>query len=163
EEAVLEPAEPPTDDGAIANGDEAIANDGPWEPDPADFEPETAWGAGGAPPAAAEPDSTTAPIFFDAPEPRPVQPATAPVGSAGAELAALLVSREPDWRPHPAVAGGPAIILIVGVNGTGKTTTIGKLASRYMAEGRHVLLAAADTFRAAAIDQLMIWADRAGV
>src|SRR6185436_16320172 len=55
------------------------------------------------------------------------------------------------------------IILIVGVNGTGKTTTIGKLASRYMAEGRHVLLAAADTFRAAAIDQLMIWADRAGV
>jgi fused signal recognition particle receptor len=57
----------------------------------------------------------------------------------------------------------PACILVVGVNGTGKTTTIGKLATRYMAEGRHVLLAAADTFRAAAIDQLMIWADRAGV
>jgi fused signal recognition particle receptor len=80
-----------------------------------------------------------------------------------AELAALLVARGPGWEPRPAVAGGPAIILIVGVNGTGKTTTIGKLATRYMAEGRHVLLAAADTFRAAAIDQLMIWADRAGV
>ena len=80
-----------------------------------------------------------------------------------AELTALLVPREPDWQPRAAVAGGPAIILIVGVNGTGKTTTIGKLATRYMAEGRHVLLAAADTFRAAAIDQLMIWADRAGV
>jgi fused signal recognition particle receptor len=80
-----------------------------------------------------------------------------------AELTALLVAREPGWEPRPAVDGGPAILLIVGVNGTGKTTTIGKLATRYMAEGRHVLLAAADTFRAAAIDQLMIWADRAGV
>ena len=55
-------------------------------------------------------------------------------------------------------AGGPAIILVVGVNGTGKTTTIGKLAARYKAQGRTVLLAAADTFRAAAIDQLRIWA-----
>jgi fused signal recognition particle receptor len=54
-------------------------------------------------------------------------------------------------------------VLVVGVNGTGKTTTIGKLAMRYSAEGRRVLLAAADTFRAAAIDQLRIWADRAGV
>jgi fused signal recognition particle receptor len=80
-----------------------------------------------------------------------------------AELTALLVPRKPGWEPRPAVSGGPAILLIVGVNGTGKTTTIGKLASRYMAEGRHVLLAAADTFRAAAIDQLMIWAERAGV
>ena len=80
-----------------------------------------------------------------------------------AELAALLVPRDPDWEPRAAVSGGPAIILIVGVNGTGKTTTIGKLATRYTAEGRRVLLAAADTFRAAAIDQLMIWAERAGV
>jgi fused signal recognition particle receptor len=80
-----------------------------------------------------------------------------------AELSALLVPREAGWEPRPAVAGAPAILLIVGVNGTGKTTTIGKLASRYAGEGRHVLLAAADTFRAAAIDQLMIWADRAGV
>jgi len=50
----------------------------------------------------------------------------------------------------------------VGVNGTGKTTTIGKLASRYRAEGQTVLLAAGDTFRAAAIDQLRAWGDRSG-
>jgi fused signal recognition particle receptor len=80
-----------------------------------------------------------------------------------AELAALLVERDPDWRPEPSVEGAPAVILVIGVNGTGKTTTIGKLAARYAAEGRSVLLAAADTFRAAAIDQLRIWADRAGV
>ena len=71
--------------------------------------------------------------------------------------------RDVDWTPSPSVDGGPAVVLIVGVNGTGKTTTIGKLATRYTAEGRHVILAAADTFRAAAIDQLRIWADRAGV
>jgi fused signal recognition particle receptor len=52
--------------------------------------------------------------------------------------------------------------LIVGVNGVGKTTTIGKLAARYTAEGRKVLVAAADTFRAAAVEQLTIWAERAG-
>jgi fused signal recognition particle receptor len=80
-----------------------------------------------------------------------------------AELAALLVARDQAWEPRPSAAGGPAVVLIVGVNGTGKTTTIGKLATRYTAEGRTVLLAAADTFRAAAIDQLMIWADRADV
>jgi fused signal recognition particle receptor len=80
-----------------------------------------------------------------------------------AELAALLVPREAGWSPQPSVAGGPAVVLVVGVNGTGKTTTIGKLAARYSGEGRQVLLAAADTFRAAAIDQLRIWAERAGV
>lgn len=80
-----------------------------------------------------------------------------------AELAALLVPRDLDWRPQPSTEGGPAILLIVGVNGTGKTTTIGKLAARYVGEGRTIILAAADTFRAAAIDQLRIWADRAGV
>ncbi|MEP6638196.1 MAG: signal recognition particle-docking protein FtsY [Chloroflexota bacterium] len=79
------------------------------------------------------------------------------------ELAALLVARDLAWSPHSAVPGGPAVLLVVGVNGTGKTTTIGKLASRYTAEGRSVVLAAADTFRAAAIDQLRIWADRANV
>src|SRR6478736_3718201 len=79
------------------------------------------------------------------------------------ELAALLVPRDLDWSPRSAVPGGPAVVLVVGVNGTGKTTTIGKLASRYVAEGRSVILAAADTFRAAAIDQLRIWADRAKV
>jgi fused signal recognition particle receptor len=56
----------------------------------------------------------------------------------------------------------PALILVVGVNGTGKTTTIGKLASRLGQSGRTVLLAAADTFRAAAEEQLEIWAERAG-
>ncbi len=79
-----------------------------------------------------------------------------------AELSALLLPGEPHWRPSPAGAGQPAVLLIVGVNGTGKTTTIGKLAHRYRAEGSSVLLAAADTFRAAAIDQLKIWADRSG-
>jgi len=80
-----------------------------------------------------------------------------------AELAALLVPREPGWRPSSAGPGQPAVLLIVGVNGTGKTTTIGKLAARYRAEGRTVLLAAADTFRAAAIEQLQHWAARSGV
>jgi fused signal recognition particle receptor len=80
-----------------------------------------------------------------------------------AELASLLVTRDAGWSPQPSPAGGPAVVLVVGVNGTGKTTTIGKLAARYTAEGRRVLLAAADTFRAAAIDQLRIWAERAGV
>src|SRR3990170_4259498 len=57
----------------------------------------------------------------------------------------------------------PAVVLALGVNGSGKTTTIAKLAYRLRGEGRKVLLAAADTFRAAAIDQLAIWAQRAGV
>lgn len=57
----------------------------------------------------------------------------------------------------------PYIIMVVGVNGVGKTTTIGKLASRLVAQGKKVVLGAADTFRAAAVDQLTIWAERAGV
>ncbi|MBR5485832.1 MAG: signal recognition particle-docking protein FtsY [Oscillospiraceae bacterium] len=57
----------------------------------------------------------------------------------------------------------PSVILVIGVNGVGKTTTIGKLANQFKAEGKSVLLAAADTFRAAAIDQLQVWADRADV
>jgi fused signal recognition particle receptor len=56
----------------------------------------------------------------------------------------------------------PFVILVVGVNGSGKTTTIGKLAARFRAEGRSVMLAAGDTFRAAAIDQLKIWGSRSG-
>jgi len=56
----------------------------------------------------------------------------------------------------------PFVILIVGVNGSGKTTTIGKLAARFRAEGRKVMLAAGDTFRAAAIEQLKIWGRRTG-
>jgi fused signal recognition particle receptor len=60
------------------------------------------------------------------------------------------------------ISARPFVILVVGVNGSGKTTTIGKLASRYRAEGKSVLLAAGDTFRAAAIDQLKIWGERSG-
>jgi fused signal recognition particle receptor len=86
-----------------------------------------------------------------------------PEAAIRAELAALLVARDVDWTPRPAIGDGPAVVLVVGVNGTGKTTTIGKLAARYVADGRSVILAAADTFRAAAIEQLGIWADRAHV
>ena len=57
----------------------------------------------------------------------------------------------------------PHVMLVVGVNGVGKTTTIGKLANQLKREGRTPLICAADTFRAAAVDQLQIWADRAGV
>jgi len=64
--------------------------------------------------------------------------------------------------PAPA-AGGPHVIFVVGVNGTGKTTTIAKLAHLLKGEGKQVLLAAGDTFRAAAVEQLVVWADRVGV
>ncbi|MCK6491759.1 MAG: signal recognition particle-docking protein FtsY, partial [Planctomycetes bacterium] len=78
----------------------------------------------------------------------------------GEEASALLAGRDqPLVSPPPA---GPLVIMVVGVNGTGKTTTIGKLASRYSREGKKVMLAAGDTFRAAAIEQLEIWAERAG-
>ena len=60
------------------------------------------------------------------------------------------------------VSGKPAVILVICVNGVGKTTSIGKLAARYVSEGKKVMLSAADTFRAAAADQLEIWAKRAG-
>jgi fused signal recognition particle receptor len=80
-----------------------------------------------------------------------------------AELAGLLAARDAEhWEPRPAVENGPAVVLVVGVNGTGKTTTIGKLAALERSRGRRVVLAAADTFRAAAIDQLRIWAQRTG-
>jgi fused signal recognition particle receptor len=58
---------------------------------------------------------------------------------------------------------GPYVIMVVGVNGVGKTTTIGKLAHQFKQQGKKVVLGAADTFRAAAVDQLVIWADRVGV
>lgn len=60
-------------------------------------------------------------------------------------------------------AQSPFVILVIGINGSGKTTTIGKLAQKWRGEGKKVMLAAGDTFRAAAIEQLQIWADRAGV
>lgn len=63
----------------------------------------------------------------------------------------------------PLAAASPKIILIVGVNGNGKTTSVAKLAHRYQAEGKKVLVAAADTFRAAAVEQLSMWAERCGI
>jgi len=65
-------------------------------------------------------------------------------------------------RPLPRVSQPPAVILVVGVNGTGKTTSIGKMARLFRSEGRSVLLCAADTFRAAAIEQLEVWGERTG-
>ena len=65
--------------------------------------------------------------------------------------------------PVHTVATPPAVVMVVGINGAGKTTTIGKLAHRFLGERRKVLLCAADTFRAAAIEQLEVWAERAGV
>ena len=69
-----------------------------------------------------------------------------------------------DLRPETKekVCVGPRVIMVVGVNGVGKTTTIGKLAAKATAGGKKVLIAAADTFRAAAVEQLVIWAERAG-
>lgn len=65
-------------------------------------------------------------------------------------------------RPVQKVDGAPEVILVVGVNGTGKTTTIGKLAQVFRSQGKNVLLCAADTFRAAAIEQLEVWGQRTG-
>jgi fused signal recognition particle receptor len=76
-------------------------------------------------------------------------------------LAASPVPRNGDSAASAVAA--PRVIFVVGVNGTGKTTTIGKLANRLRAEGRSVMLCAADTFRAAAIEQLEVWAKRSGV
>jgi fused signal recognition particle receptor len=79
------------------------------------------------------------------------------------ELVALFAPREPVPWPRKPSAATPAVILVVGVNGTGKTTTIAKLAYRFRTRGARVLLAAGDTFRAAAIEQLGVWATRIDV
>ncbi|MEL6599157.1 MAG: signal recognition particle-docking protein FtsY [Pseudomonadota bacterium] len=70
---------------------------------------------------------------------------------------------EPVARPMPLYPKRPQVVLVVGVNGSGKTTTIGKLASQFKAAGKSVVIAAGDTFRAAAVEQLQVWGDRAGV
>ena len=70
---------------------------------------------------------------------------------------------EPVARPLPIYAKTPQVVLVVGVNGSGKTTTIGKLASQFKAAGKKVVIAAGDTFRAAAVEQLQVWGERAGV
>ena len=70
---------------------------------------------------------------------------------------------EPVAKPLPLYSQTPQVVLVVGVNGSGKTTTIGKLASQFKVAGKSVVIAAGDTFRAAAVEQLQIWGDRAGV
>lgn len=82
------------------------------------------------------------------------------------EIADLLLDNASDGVDEEIalpVVDGPYVIMVVGVNGVGKTTTIGKLANRFKAQGKNVVLGAADTFRAAAVDQLKIWAERVGV
>ncbi|MDP2087085.1 MAG: signal recognition particle-docking protein FtsY [Gemmobacter sp.] len=76
------------------------------------------------------------------------------------EIARIL---EPVARPLPLYPQRPQVVLVVGVNGSGKTTTIGKLASQFRAAGKEVVIAAGDTFRAAAVEQLQVWGTRAGV
>ena len=76
------------------------------------------------------------------------------------EEISLLMKESYDVIPE---VDGPYVIMVVGVNGVGKTTTIGKLAHQFKQQGKKVVLGAADTFRAAAVDQLVIWADRVGV
>jgi fused signal recognition particle receptor len=86
-----------------------------------------------------------------------------PHGPLGERVARVVLGILQDVRPAPQVATVPHVILVVGVNGTGKTTSVGKLANIYRAMGRSVLVCAADTFRAAAVEQLAVWTDRAGV
>jgi fused signal recognition particle receptor len=74
----------------------------------------------------------------------------------------LLEVLEASDRPMPRLSEPPAVVMVVGVNGSGKTTSIGKLAQRFRLEGHSVLMCAADTFRAAAIDQLQVWGERTG-
>ena len=81
-------------------------------------------------------------------------------GLLAGEIARIM---EPVARPLPLYAKKPQVVLVVGVNGSGKTTTIGKLASQFNAAGKKVIIAAGDTFRAAAVEQLQVWGDRAGV
>jgi fused signal recognition particle receptor len=84
------------------------------------------------------------------------------------EIRALLADEiarimEPVARPMPLYPRRPQMVLVVGVNGSGKTTTIGKLAAQFRAAGKRVVIAAGDTFRAAAVEQLKVWGERAGV
>ena len=81
-------------------------------------------------------------------------------GLLAAEIARVM---EPVARPMPIYPKKPQVVLVVGVNGSGKTTTIGKLASQFKAAGKSVVIAAGDTFRAAAVEQLQVWGSRAGV
>lgn len=81
-------------------------------------------------------------------------------GALADEVARIMT---PVAKPLPLYPQKPQVVLVVGVNGSGKTTTIGKLASQFKAAGKKVVIAAGDTFRAAAVEQLRVWGDRAGV
>ncbi|KEO52993.1 signal recognition particle-docking protein FtsY [Thioclava pacifica] len=81
-------------------------------------------------------------------------------GLLAQEIARIM---EPVAKPLPLYPKKPQVVLVVGVNGSGKTTTIGKLASQFRAAGKKVVIAAGDTFRAAAVEQLQVWGTRAGV
>ncbi|HCZ01384.1 MAG: signal recognition particle-docking protein FtsY [Rhodobacterales bacterium RIFCSPHIGHO2_02_FULL_62_130] len=81
-------------------------------------------------------------------------------GALATEIARIM---GPVARPLPLYPQKPQVVLVVGVNGSGKTTTIGKLASQFKAAGKSVVIAAGDTFRAAAVEQLQVWGQRAGV
>jgi fused signal recognition particle receptor len=81
-------------------------------------------------------------------------------GALADEIARIM---EPVARPLPIYPKKPQVVLVVGVNGSGKTTTIGKLASQFRAAGKTLVIAAGDTFRAAAVEQLQVWGERAGV
>ncbi len=81
------------------------------------------------------------------------------------EITALLAENKANSHDNAieTIAGKPYVIMVVGVNGAGKTTTIGKLANKFKQQGKKVMIGAADTFRAAAIEQLEVWANRVGV
>jgi fused signal recognition particle receptor len=83
-----------------------------------------------------------------------------PRAAVEAELLALFAPRDPTPWPRIPAPGVPAVVLVVGVNGTGKTTTVAKLGNRFATRGARVILAAADTFRAAATEQLEAWGQR---
>ncbi len=84
-------------------------------------------------------------------------------GGVGDRVRRVILGILQDVKPAPPVSTAPHVILVVGVNGTGKTTTVGKLANLLRTEGRSVMVCAADTFRAAAVEQLAVWTARAGV
>ena len=83
-------------------------------------------------------------------------------GGSVDSLKASMLAMLPEQAPIHTPDSGPFVLLVVGVNGTGKTTTIGKLATMFREQGKSVLIGAGDTFRAAAVEQLAVWADRAG-
>ena len=84
-------------------------------------------------------------------------------GTLGERVERTITHILQDVPAPPDITARPLVVLVVGVNGTGKTTTVGKLAHFYQASGKSVMVSAADTFRAAAVEQLAVWAERAGV